>query len=202
MNVQVQGPYPQQWAPFQATGLLHAWQISHQISSVSIMRVYSWELPLSAIPLCQLLPSHLGPPRPMLPLTCMSKAVLTVPLERSACPYQRSLLSFSRRSRSSMPSRASSSVDLMVAVSCGLTLQISLIIALSFRCRHWRQGLVTGQVPWHGALRFAHTSCTHGHVSWEKGGGKRELVSAPWTSSRQFSHVLWLKAHNYWEHVS
>ena len=33
---------------------------------VSIMRVDSWELPLSAIPLCQLLPSHLGPPRPML----------------------------------------------------------------------------------------------------------------------------------------
>ena len=30
--MQVQGPYPQQWAPFKATGLLHAWQISHQIS--------------------------------------------------------------------------------------------------------------------------------------------------------------------------
>ena len=29
INVQVWGPYPQQWAPFQATGLLHAWQISH-----------------------------------------------------------------------------------------------------------------------------------------------------------------------------
>ena len=24
INMQVQGPYPQQWAPFQATGLLHA----------------------------------------------------------------------------------------------------------------------------------------------------------------------------------
>ena len=39
--------------------------------------------------------------------------------------------------------------------------------------------------------------CTHGHVSWKRGGGKRELVSAPWTSSRRFSHVLWLKAHNH-----
>ena len=76
----------------------------------------------------------------------MSKAVLTAPLERSTCPYQRSLLSFSMRSRSSMPSRASSSVDQMQAVFCGLTLQICLIIALSFRCRHWRQGFVTGQV--------------------------------------------------------
>ena len=49
---------------------------------VSIMRVDSWELPLSAIPLCQLLPSHLGPPRPTLSITCMSKAVLTAPLEK------------------------------------------------------------------------------------------------------------------------
>ena len=32
INVQIQGQYPQQWAPFQVTGLLHAWQISHQIS--------------------------------------------------------------------------------------------------------------------------------------------------------------------------
>ena len=50
------------------------------------------------------------------------------------------------RSRSSMPSRASSSVNLMGAVSCGLTLQICLIIALSFRCRRWRLGFVNGQV--------------------------------------------------------
>ena len=26
INVQVQGQYPQQWVPFQVTGLLHAWQ--------------------------------------------------------------------------------------------------------------------------------------------------------------------------------
>ena len=37
-----------------------------------------------------------------------------------------------------MPSRASSSVDLMVAVSYGLTLQICMTIALSFRCSRWR----------------------------------------------------------------
>ena len=46
-------------------------------------------------------------------------------------------------------------MDLMVAVSCGLTLQICLIIALSFRCRCWRQGFFTGQVSlaWSIALR-------------------------------------------------
>ena len=50
---------------------------------------------------------------------------------------------------------------------------------------------------WHGALHSAHKSCTHVHVSRKRGGGMKELVSAPWTSSRQFSHVLWLKAHNH-----
>ena len=65
------------------------------------MRVDSRELPFSAIPLCQLTPCHLGPPRPRTPSSCMSKAVLTAPLEPSTCPYQRSLLSFRMRSRSS-----------------------------------------------------------------------------------------------------
>ena len=32
INVQVQGQHPHQWAPFQIAGLLHAWQISLQIS--------------------------------------------------------------------------------------------------------------------------------------------------------------------------
>ena len=99
----------------------------------------------------------LGLPGPRFLLTCMSKAVLTAPLERSTCPYHQSLLSFSMRSRSSIPSRASSSMDLMVAVSCGLTLQICLIIALSFRCRRRRQGFVTGQV----SLAWSIVLCTH-----------------------------------------
>ena len=33
INVQVQGQHRHQWAPFQIAGLLHAWQISHQIST-------------------------------------------------------------------------------------------------------------------------------------------------------------------------
>ena len=61
------------------------------------------------------------------------------------------------RSRSSMPSCASSSEDLMLAVSRGLTLQICLIIALSFLCRH-------------GALHSAHKSCTPSHMSWKVAG--------------------------------
>ena len=50
---------------------------------------------------------------------------------------------------------------------------------------------------WHGALRSTYKSCTHGHVSWKRGGMKRELVAAPWTSSRRFSYVLWLKVHSH-----
>ena len=94
----------------------------------------------------------LGLPGPRFPSTCMSKAA---PLERSTCLYHRSLLSFRMRSRSSMPGRTSSSLDLVVTMSCGLTLQICLIIALSFHCRCWRFGFVNGQVSlaWSIALR-------------------------------------------------
>ena len=85
----------------------------------------------------------------------MIKAVLTAPLEHSTCPYQQSLLSFRMRSRSSMPSRASSSLDLVLTMSCGLTLQICLIIALSFCSRRLWFGFVNGQVSlaWSIALR-------------------------------------------------
>ena len=97
----------------------------------------------------------LGLRGPRFPSTCMWKAVLTASLERSTWPYQRILLSFRMRSRSSMPSRASSSLDLVVTTSCGLTLHICLIIALSFRWWHWRFGFVNGQVSlaWSIALR-------------------------------------------------
>ena len=95
-----------------------------------------------------------------------------------------------------MPSRTSSSLDLLVTMSCGLTVQICLITALSFRCRCWRFGFVNGQVSlaWSIALR------TQELYTWprvSRGGVKRELVADPWTSSRQFSHVLWLKVHSH-----
>ena len=110
---------------------------------MSIMRVDSRELPLSAIPLCQLLPCHLRPPRPSLSINLYVKGCLDCTIGRSSCPYHRSLLSFRMRSRASMPS---SSLDLVVTMSRGLTLQICLIIALSFRCRRWRFGFVNSQV--------------------------------------------------------
>ena len=81
------------------------------------MRVDSRERPLSAILSVSYFHVILGLPGPRFPSTCMSKAVLIAPLERSTCPYHRSLLSFRMRSRSSMPSRTSSSLDLVVTMS-------------------------------------------------------------------------------------
>ena len=147
INVQVQGPYPQQCPPPPLPGNWLAARMADLTPDLQVSQ--SWgsiaesfhSLRSLSVRCFQVI---LGLPGPRFPSTCISKAVLTAPLERSTCPYQRSLLSFSMRSRSSVLSRASSSVDLMVAVSCGLTLQICLIIALSFRCRHWRLGFAGG----------------------------------------------------------
>ena len=119
----------------------------------------------------------LGLPGPRFPSTYMSKAVLTAPLERSSCPYHGSLLSFSMRSRSSMPSRTSSSLDLVVTMSCGLTLQIC-----HFAVDAGGLALSMAMPRWHGALRSAHKSCTHDHVFWKRSAVKRELIAVPWTS--------------------
>ena len=141
INMQLQGQHPHQWAPFQVAGY------SLQSLSVCCFHVI------------------LGLPGPCFPSTCMSKAVLTSTLERSTCPYLRSLLSFRMMSRSSMASCASSSMDLMVTMSCDLTLQICLIIALSSAADVGGLVLSMAKSHWHGALPCTHKSCTHGHVS-------------------------------------
>ena len=139
INMQVRGLHPHQWPPFQVAGLLYVWQTPHQISR------YFYHCTLCSPPVSCF---HVifGLPGPCFPATCRSKAVLTAPLEHSTCPYQGSKLSFRMRSRSSMLSRAGSSLDLVVTMSFGLTLRICLISALSFPCRHWRFGFVNGQV--------------------------------------------------------
>ena len=83
-------------------------------------------------------------------------------------------------------------------MSCGLTLQIYLIIALSFRCTDaGRLALSMAKSHWHGALRSVHKSCSQGRVFWTRSGVKRELVADSWTSSRRFSNVLWLEVHSH-----
>ena len=121
----------------------------------------------------------LGLPGPCFPSTCMSKALLTAPLECSICPYKQSHFSFRMRSRYSMQTYTSSSVDLVVTISCGLILQICLIIALSIRCRQWRFGFVKGQV----SLAWSIALYTHLYTwplvlkerCWEKRTGNNSL---------------------------
>ena len=101
------------------------------------------------------------------------------------------------RSRSSMPSRTSSSFDLVVTMSCDLTLQICLIIALSFCCRRWRFGFVNGQVSlaWSIALRTQELY-TRPHVLKERWHEEK-------TDSRSLNffqavlQVSWLKVHSH-----
>ena len=96
-------------------------------------------------------------------------------LHHWSVPYvhQWCLLSFRMRSRSSMPSRASSSLDLVVTMSCGLTL-----IDMSHHCPICdfvadTGGLALSEPHRHGALPTTHKSCTRSLMSWKIGGGKR-----------------------------
>ena len=180
--MQVQGQHPHQWTPFQTAGLLHAWQISHQISRY----VYHEGWWPRASTLCN----------PSLSTVSMSSWAFHHPvcqrlswLHHWSVPYVHTIgvfsevLSFRMRSRSSMASCTSSSLDLVVTMSCGLTLQICLIIALSFCCRRWRFGFVNGQVSLAWIIVLCTQSCTQGHMFWKRGGVKKELVADPWTSS-------------------
>ena len=45
---------------------------------------------------------------------------------------------------------------------------------------------------WHGASHSTCKCCTSGSMSC-RSGMTTELIAAPWTSSRQFSQVLWLQ---------
>ena len=122
INVQVQRQHPH---PLPRSWQLREWQISYQLSRYAYHESFH-----SLQSLCvSCFKVILGLQGPRFPSTCMSKVVLTAPLERSTCPYQWSLLSFRMRSRSSMPSSTSSSLDLVVTMSCGLTL-----IDLSHHC--------------------------------------------------------------------
>ena len=105
-------------------------------------------------------------PTPLLPI-CISHAVLIAPLERPTYPNQRSLLSLKMGSKSLSPSFASNSLDLTVATSSALILQICLITTLSAAGSSWS----VAKFHLHGAWRSARKSCIHGHVSCKRGGG-------------------------------
>ena len=76
INVQVQGHIHDSGPPSRQLACCTHGRSHTRSPGVSIMRDDSWELPLSAIPLCQLLPSHLGPPGSTLSINLYIKGCL------------------------------------------------------------------------------------------------------------------------------
>ena len=154
------------------------------------MRVDSWELPLSAI---SQLPCHLGPPRPTLSLNLYVKGCLdcTIGAFHMSIPGEPSLLK--NEVQITQVVHWTWWWQRLVALHCRSVWSLPCHSAADVG------GLVLSMAKshWHGALRSTHKSCTHSHMSWKRGDLKRELVAAPWTSSRRFSHVLWLKVHSH-----
>ena len=151
INVQVQGQHPHP--------LPGSWLAARMVDLIQDLQVcLSWSF--HTLQFLSVICFHvtLGLPGSCFPSTCMSKALLTAPMEHSTCPYQQNHFSSRMRYRSSMQTRISNSLDLVVTMSCSLTLQICLIIALSIRCRHWRFGFVNSQVllAWSIALYTQH----------------------------------------------
>ena len=62
-----------------------------------------------------------------------------------------------------------------MAVSCGLTLHICQIIALSFRCRRKRLGFVTGQVSLAWSIALYTRPCVLKERWWEERTGFSSL---------------------------
>ena len=155
----------------------------------------SWELPHSAIPLCHLLPCHLGPPRPMLSINLHVKGSIdcTIGAFHMSIPAEPFLLQNEVQCKHAQLAHWTWWCERLVAWHCRSVWSLPCQYAADIG------GLALSMVNksyWHGALHSTHNTCTHGHVSWKRGGGKKEPVATPWTSSRRFSHVLWLKVHS------
>ena len=190
INLQVQ------WAPFQVDGLLHTWQISHHSPGMSIMRADSWE-----IPLCN----------PSLSAASMSSwASQAHAFHQPVCqrlswlhywsvPHVHTSGAFSPSEWGPDPQCQAVQVAHWIwKWQCLAAWHCRSVWSLPCHFAADVGGLALSMAKshWHGALRSANKSCMRGHVSWKSGGRKKELVAAPWTSSRWFSHVLWLKVHN------
>ena len=151
------GPFPGNWLAARIADLTPDLQVLLSWGSTVVSFHSRQSFSVSFFHVC------LGLPAPRLPSICISYAVLIAPLERATCPNQRSLLSLKMRSRSSSWSFASSSLDLTLATSSGLILQICLIMALSLRFKRCRFVLVSGQVS----------------LAWSMALGTQELYTWP-----------------------
>ena len=80
------GPLPNSWLAARMADLTQDLQVRLSWALISESFHSLQSLPVSCFHVI------LGLPGPRFPSTCMSKAVLTAPLERSTCPYHRYLL--------------------------------------------------------------------------------------------------------------
>ena len=151
----------------------------------SIMRVDSRELPLSAIPLCQLLPCHFWPPRPVLSINLYVKGCLHC----TTGSFPHTIGVFSPLEWGPDPQCQATQVahwtwwwQCLAAWHCRSVWSLPC----HFAADAGGSALSMAKSRWHGALRSAYKSCTHDHVFWKGGGVKRGLVSDPWTCSRRF----------------
>ena len=161
------------------------------------LQVYlSWGSIVKSFPLCQLLPCRLGPPRP----TFHQSICYRLPwLHPWSIPCVHTSGAFSPSWWGPDPQcQAVQVVHWTWWWQCLAVWHCRPVWSLPCHSAADVGGLalLMAKSYWHGALYSTHKSYTHGHVSWKRGGGKTELVAAPWTSSRQFSHVLWLKVHS------
>ena len=193
--MQVQGPYQQQWAPFQATGLLHAWQISHQIARC----LYHEGWYLRATTLCD--PS----------LSAASKSSWASQAHAFHQPVCQRLSWLHRWSDQCVHTSGAFSLSVWGSGLQCLAVQVAqwtwwwqcfVFIALSFRCRRWRLGFVNGQVSlaWNIALHI-HKLYTQPRVLKERWQEERTGFS----SLNFFFHTCcgWkLTTTGCWEHVS
>ena len=136
-NLQVQENHPHQVA-----GQLHAWQISHWISTHPYHKGQPLvEFPLTAVSLSKCPLCHLWPP---LPTLSFYLHVLIEQLNLSTCPNQRRL--FSQDYVEVINLKLANSLFNLIATYSGFILQIWLIMALSLRCKCCRSGFVKIQV--------------------------------------------------------
>ena len=144
-----------------------------------IIRVDSRELPLSAIPLCQLLLSSLASQAHAFHQPGCKRLSW---LHHWSVPHVHAIRVFSPSEWGPDPQcQAMQVVHLIWWWQCLAAWHYRSVWSLPFFFAADVGGLALSMAKslWHGALHSVHKNCIHGHVSWKRGGCKRELLATP-----------------------
>ena len=167
------------------------------------MRVDGQELPLSAVPLCQLFPCHLGPPRPMLSINLYVKGCR---LHHWSVPHVHTIGVSSPSEWGPDPQcQAAQVAHWTWWWQCIAVWHCSSVWSLPchFTADTGGMALSMAKSHWHSALRSTRKSCTHGHVFWKRDGVKRELQILELLPGGFHTCCGWKFTATFcWEHVS